>query len=235
MVDALKIAFRCPPELEGLIPPPMPGKRGLPDWLRDMPMTAPSVDFRTDVDTVKQCPPFIDAMTAGFLMPLMADLYVEAGRFSWDWDPPPAKIDVYTRSPIAFHVADQLKGTPFFEADRYAVKFINFWVMETPPGWGVLCTHPVNRPDLPFRTVTGLVHADNYPNFVHFPAFWTDPGFSGVLKRGTPVAQCYPVPLAALELETAPMSEAAAEALREAKASLRDNDAAYRRQFRHKD
>ena len=33
--------------------------------------------------TVKKCPPFIDAMTFGFLMPLVADLEVENGESTW--------------------------------------------------------------------------------------------------------------------------------------------------------
>jgi hypothetical protein len=33
---------------------------------------------------VKKCPPFIDAMTYGFLMPLAAEIKVEKGEFSWD-------------------------------------------------------------------------------------------------------------------------------------------------------
>lgn len=231
----MNITFRCPPELAGEIPAPVPGKRGLPDWLRDMPATAPSADFGYDVETVKQCPPFIDAMTSGFLMLLAADLTVAQGRFSWDWNPPPGTIDHYTRAPIAFHVGDQLAGSPFFGPDQYAIKFINFWVMETPPGWGVLCTHPANRADLPFRTITGLVHADNYPNFIHFPALWTDAGFSGVLKRGTPVAHCYPVPLGELTLDIQTLSDESAARLSATKASLRDDNAAYRRFHRHKE
>ncbi|MBL8708581.1 MAG: hypothetical protein JNL25_05275 [Rhodospirillaceae bacterium] len=231
----MKISFRCPPELDGLLPVPKPGRLGLPDWLRSMPTMTPSADFGYEVETVKQCPPFIDAMTAGFLMPLVADVRVENGRFSWDWDPPPSTLGAYTRAPIAFHVADQLRGTPFFDGDSYAVKFINFWVMETPPGWGLLCTHPAHRSDLPFRTVTGLVHTDNYPNFVHFPALWSDPGFSGVLPRGTPVAQCYPVPLANPELDVGTLDPDDASRLRETKSTLREESGAYRRHHRHKD
>ena len=231
----MKVVFRCPPELVDKIPAPVAARRGLPDWLKTMPGKAPSADFGYAVDTVKQCPPFIDAMTAGFLMPLAADIVVKDGKFSWDWDPPPSTLGAYTRAPLAFHVGDQLAGTPFFEADRYAVKFINFWTVELPPGWGLLCTHPANRVDLPFRTVTGLVHADNYFNFVHFPAQWIDATYEGVLKRGTPIAQCYPVPLAELEFEVATIAGEAADRFRATKTAIRDDDGAYRRHHRHRD
>lgn len=231
----MRVVFRCPPELADKIPAPIAAKRGLPDWLKEMPARAQSADFGYEVETVKQCPPFIDAMTSGFLMPLATDITVKDGKFDWDWDPPVSTLGTYTRAPIAFHVGDQLAGTPFFEPDSYAVKFINFWTVELEAGWGLLCTHPANRPDLPFQTVTGLVHADNYANFIHFPAIWTDPGFEGVLKRGTPVAQCYPVPLAELDLETALLDGAAAERFRATKAAVQVEEGAYRRQHRHRD
>jgi len=49
--------------------------------------------------------------------------------------------------------------------------------------------------DLSVPLVTGLV--DFFRSFsgrrINFPAVWTDSAFSGVLPRGTPVAQCFPV------------------------------------------
>jgi hypothetical protein len=58
----------------------------------------------------------------------------------------------------------------------------------------LICDLKVNRFDLPFTTLTGLVHCDRYhDNWIHFPAHWRDANFSGVLPKGTPVAQCMPV------------------------------------------
>ena len=55
--------------------------------------------------------------------------------------------------------------------------------------------HPANRDDLPFRSLTGLVSADRFINAgINFPALWLRPDFDGVLPKGTPVAQCFPVP-----------------------------------------
>ncbi len=230
----MRIICRCPPELEGLIPKPVPARRGLPDWLRAMATNTTSGELGIEIATVKQCPPFIDAMAAGFLMPLAVDIQVNNGRFSWDWEPPPSTLGSYNRAPLSFHAADQLAGTPFHAPDRFALKFISFWTVELPPGWGLLCTHPVNRDDLPFRSLTGLVHADNYDNFVHFPALWTADEFSGVLPRGTPVAQCFPVPHEALELVTETISGDAADRFMHTKAAVQDKAGVYRRQNRHR-
>ena len=188
-----RIIFRCPPELEGILPRPTPAVRGLPDWFKTLPPQAFSPVKGDEIPTMKKCPPIIDAMTYGFLMPLACDLTVENGEFRWERDLPPG-IASYSRSPIDFHDGSQVAGTPFFEEDRFIIKFNNFWTIELPPGYSLLITHPINREDLPFFTLTGLVDVDLYSHgFVHFPARWRDPDFNGTLPQGTPVAQCLPI------------------------------------------
>jgi hypothetical protein len=193
-MDSLTITYRCPPELAQVLPRPIPAVLGLPDWFKAMPQKAFSSVLQTEQMTVKKCPPFIDAMTSGFLVPLIADLRVENGTFSWDRDVPSGALMNYSRSPIDFHDNTQLSGTPFFDEDRFVLKFTNFWTFEVPAGYSLLITHPFNRHDLPFVTLTGLVDADAYrDNFINFPAHWHDFEFTGVLPRGTPVAQCVPM------------------------------------------
>ena len=76
-----------------------------------------------------------------------------------------------------------------------AIKFNSFWTIELEAGWSLFATHPVNRDDLPFHLISGLVDADRFHDGgINFPAIWKDPDFSGVLTKGTPVAQCFAVP-----------------------------------------
>ena len=190
----MKVTFRCDPAFEAILPRPFPAKRGLPDWLRAMEMTAFSDFHGGPIRTVKQCPPFVDAMMAGFLIPLPCDVAVDRGRFSWDWDLPAPSLPDHTRAPLSFHVAAQLAGSPLAAGDRPAIKFNSFWTIELEPGWSLLALHPVNRLDLPFRLLTGLVDADRFNQAgIFFPALWTEPDFVGVLPRGLPVAQCIPI------------------------------------------
>ena len=85
----MTLTFRCPAELEGVLLPPVPASLGLPDWLKAMPSQAFNAINGRDDNTVKRCPPFVDAMTSGFLIPLMCDLKVKNGEFTWDNDIPP--------------------------------------------------------------------------------------------------------------------------------------------------
>lgn len=188
------LTFRCPTELDGLIPRPIPAVLGLPDWYKALPQNSFNATLGAETETLKKCPPFIDAMTYGFLIPLTMDLKVENGEFSWSFDPPKGYDSELPRSPISFHDPGQVAATPFSEPDRFIIKFNNFWIIEAPPGYSLLFTHPINRPELPFTTLTGLVDCDTFNHApVHFPARWRDASFNGVLPKGTPVAQCVPV------------------------------------------
>ena len=194
----MNITFRCDPALIDLLPRPIPAKAALPEWLRQMAPRAPSALHQRSIRTVKQCPPFVDAMAHGFMVLLPCDVNVDNGQFSWDWPLPALAVRGHPRAPLSFHVPEQIAGSPLAHGRHSAVKFNSFWTIELEAGWSLMAVHPINRDDLPFRLITGLVDADQFNAVgINFPALWTEPGFSGVLPRGTPVAQCFPVPRAA--------------------------------------
>jgi hypothetical protein len=226
------IIFRCPPELEGILPRPIPAVRGLPDWFKALPQQASGQAAGDRLFTIKKCPPVIDAMTYGFLMPLACDVTIRDGEFSWDRDVP-AAIANYPRSPIDFHDPAQVAGTPFFDEDRFVIKFNSFWTIELPEGYSLLVMHPVNRLDLPFVTLTGLVDADRYrDNFINFPARWRDPGFNGVLPKGTPLAQVIPVKREEWTARCESIDEEGARRMHEVQWVLANERDVYRREYR---
>lgn len=230
----MHLTFRCARELAAILPPPTPAVEGLPDWFKAMPQKAFNSLMQEETQTVKRCPPFIDAMTYGFLIPLASDIRIANGEFSWDMPIPPGPV-TFLRSPISLHDPSQVEGSPFFTDDQFIIKFTNFWTIEAPTGYSLLFTHPVNRVDLPFRTITGFVDSDYYKdNLVHFPAQWHDSDFSGVLPRGTPVAQCIPVKRDSWTHEITTFSDEQASRLREISDAIKREDGVYRRQFRAK-
>lgn len=231
----MEVRFRCDPALIDLLPRPLAAREALPGWLHSMPSKAFSEVHGLEVRTVKQCPPFIDAMSYGFVIPLPCDVQVEPGLLSWDWDLPPLIVDGHTRSPISFHVAAQATGAPFHPGLSHVVKFNCFWTIELAPGWSLFATHPVNRLDLPFRTLTGLVDADRFNDLgIFFPALWTDPDFRGVLPRGTPIAQCFAVPREVPSLHCEGFSEERVQRYVALSREVLQTPGVYRKRFRAK-
>jgi hypothetical protein len=229
----MRVVFRCDPAMLADLLPPLPARRALPEWLRAMPRAAYSDTHEQDVRTVKQCPPFVDAMSHGFVIPLPCDVAVHEGVLSWDWDYPALSVDAHPRSPISFHVPAQVAGTPFYDPDAAIVKFNSFWTIELEPGYSLFATHPINRADLPFRLLTGLVDCDRFSDVgVLFPAVWTNREFEGVLPRGTPVAQCFPVARTNLTLHCEAFSPADAERYEATATALLARPGVYRRRFR---
>jgi hypothetical protein len=227
------VRFRCPPELAHVLPRPIPAVAGLPDWFKALPQKAAAHSLPGENFTIKKCPPVIDAMTYGFLMPLSADLKLENGEFSWQTDWPGGEFANISRSPISFHDSGQVAGTPFFDEDQFVIKFNSFWTIQLPPGYSVLIMHPINRDDLPFRALSGLVDSDRYfEAFMQFPARWVDPNFNGVLPKGTPVVQCLPVKRESWSLQFDAMTEAEKQKVYETSATVATTTGLYRHKFR---
>lgn len=227
------LKFRCPAGLETILPRPVPAVRALPDWFKALPTTAFNQTMGEKTFTVKKCPPFIDAMTFGFMIPLAMDLEVRDGEFTWDFDMPPGVVGNYPQSPVGFHDPSQAAGTPFFDEDRFIIKFNNFWTIHAPKGYSLLFTHPIHRDDLPFTTLTGLVDCDNfYDSPLNFPARWNDPDFNGLLPKGTPIAQCLPVKRETWDAEFELLSSEDTTRMIETRNAIASEADVYRRRFR---
>jgi hypothetical protein len=235
MLAPMKIIFRCDPALIDLLPRPVPAKAALPDWLRQMAPRVPSAVHQRSIRTVKQCPPFVDAMTHGFMIPLPCDVTVRQGQFSWDWPLPAMTVPGHPRAPLSFHVPEQIAGSPLARGSQSAIKFNSFWTIELEAGWSLMVVHPINRDDLPFRLVTGLVDADRFSDVgINFPAVWIDPDFRGTLPRGLPIAQCHPVRRDAGTLVFEPMSAERAQRYDTLAGKIMAGPGVYRKGYRSK-
>jgi hypothetical protein len=169
---------------------PTPSIKFIPDWYKDInpfsfgqkKLSFPLEHAMPNV-TLKHCIPFLDALSSGYMATLTDDVFVEqtdsGPMLRWRSD----------ASIITMHSPEQFDG---FSIPDYYENFIhkwhNDWIINTPKGYSTYFTHPSNRFDLPFTTISGLVDTDNYTNTVHFP-FMIKKGFEGIIPAGTPVAQ----------------------------------------------
>jgi hypothetical protein len=60
-------------------------------------------------------------MTYGFLLPLVTDVRIENGLFSWDHEVPAGSLVASPHSPIDFHDNIQVTGSPFYDDDQVVV------------------------------------------------------------------------------------------------------------------
>jgi hypothetical protein len=179
------IEFHCPAQLLEHLPHPVPAARCVPEWLRQMPTHVPSPD---ETPTVKNCMPFLEAMTFGYVIPVPTDITftMEAGNLRVDV----AGFDVPL---VDVHSGDQLLGAPY--SGTPVVKFRTPWLIRTPPGYSTLVLAPLNRFEIPFHPLAGLVETDTYYRQIAFPSLCTmAPGQQVKVAKGTPLVQVVPVP-----------------------------------------
>lgn len=179
-----------------MLTPPVPAVSKVPEWYRSLARFDRSNDDITlgvnnNVGTdgamvaTKMCMPFFDALTAGYHYVLEDDVYVDLdkeGKPIISWKGQVMMVD--KRPTIELPVPDNCH--PIHYGWRMN------WFYETPPGYSVLITHPMNRYDLPFYTMSGIVESDIWGLPV-FTAFFLKRNFIGVIPKGTPIFQIIPI------------------------------------------
>jgi hypothetical protein len=169
-------------------PPPIRTVQNMPTWLKQM---QPSMEV-SGIGTVfmlKTCAPFFDALSSGYTLPLRGPV-----RFAWknDKDLEVVNLD-FQGSGLAVDAQSELlhRGSPY--SNNIVVKFLNYWVVKTPPGYSCLFLPVLNQYHLPFNVLAGVVDTDTYYVSVQFPSVCTlQPGMQVTLERGTPLVQVIP-------------------------------------------
>jgi len=170
-----------------------PAKNNIPDWYKKSPQKIVGLENfsliptnpRTTTSTYKKCSPFLDALTNGYIFSLSQDIEVtkkDDGSPLVLWRG--AFSDV-----ISNHDNEQWEGFVYpKECYDHVFKWENYFTIKTPKGFSTLFTHPHNRFDLPFYTLSGVVDTDKYNGEIKFP-FFLKKDFVGIVKAGTPLVQ----------------------------------------------
>jgi hypothetical protein len=173
----------------------VPASEFVPDWYRKSSSYIPNTNTELSLDqhsttnsTYKRCTPFFDALTYGYMVVLTAD--VEVTRKP---DGMPYLMWRTDRSIITEHTIDQWNGFPCPDGySPYVYKWHNQFKITVPNDYSLLFLNPINRTDLPFFVINGIVDSDSYPGRVHFP-FFIKNDFTGIIKKGTPITQIVPI------------------------------------------
>jgi hypothetical protein len=171
---------------------PKPAKGLTPDWYKAAPPTIGREEFKILPNgkrngTFKKCVPFLDAMTAGYTIHLPCDVLVVKDAngnqgFQWSVD---GKV-------VSTHSKEEHPGFPIPDGyNKTVFTWLGHYIIKTPKGTSCLFTHPLNRTDLPFTVISGIVDTDAYLSPVDSP-FLIDSSFTGIIFSGTPICQVIP-------------------------------------------
>jgi hypothetical protein len=170
---------------------PVPAKKIIPQWYKDGESYYYTKDSLEPSAGLKTCMPYLDVLISGYFLVLPFDIYVgkkEDGSVSIEWNSPEKWGDFVGQRP---HESGATMPRPAGHMDAHFV-WSNKWGWKTPRGYSTIVTHPYNRFDLPFTTMSGFMDSDKISVNGNVPFFLKE-NFYGVIPAGTPYAQIIPV------------------------------------------
>lgn len=165
-------------------PHPKPASRFIPEEYKKL-----SRFYNDDVHrpTLKTCIPFLDSLTMGYIIPFDQDYVV---------DPVENDFSVTASSreegEFGFHNQTQLPEEWKKTTGENAGKFLNKWLIKTPPGYSCLFIKPMNRIEERFDIISGVVDTDTYINVINFPFILRKRDKQFIIKKGEPMVQVIP-------------------------------------------
>ena len=165
-------------DIEDLVPCPESGKNFIPQWYKDIPGGEKNLN-------VKKCMPFLDSISVGYIQKTWTDIYVKNNN---------EQVSVLHNHKVPMFFYREQTHIPVSEY-YYQIEFIWLkpWSTILPDGMSALITHPINRIDLPFTTMSGVVDLDKS---IHAPIgnipFFIKKDFVGLIPKGTPMFQILP-------------------------------------------
>jgi hypothetical protein len=169
---------------------PTPIKKYIPDWYKK---SETFIGGKADINNyssnaaLKACMPFLESMTTGYTITLWTDILVEKidGNQQMRWLRFPDPIGIRPNG-----IADKLPVPAGHSGVHYVWNIP--WAIRTPKDYSVIITHPLNRFDLPFTTLSGIVDSDKFSSGGLYPFFLKD-DFEGIIHAGTPLMQILPM------------------------------------------
>lgn len=176
---------------DSTLPAIKPTKSYVPGWFKDMPIfNYKNIVFDKNnqvVKNAKNCLSFIDSLTTGYIIELWCDLYVSQKNdevtINWQAGPFPPL------SERSVGLNQEIPVPSGFAKNHYIWKLP--YAFRVPNGYSCIFTHPLNRYDLPFITLSGIVDADYAMPPGNMP-FFLNSDFEGLIPAGTPIAQIIP-------------------------------------------
>jgi hypothetical protein len=173
---------------------PKPASTFIPEWYKKLESYISGEKKPTGYGgtsaTAKRCMPVFDAITNGYIIVSVADVFVsqketeDGSKQPWfEWA---------SHNLIQFHPIEQMPEHPKRNGHMAYPKWTNPWAIKTPKGYSTLFVQPMHR-ESSFTILPGIVDTDTYTAPVNFPFVLNDVNFEGLIPAGTPIAQVIPI------------------------------------------
>ncbi len=186
---------------------PIPIKLNIPAWFKKL----KHGPFNNERFTIKGCMPFLDTLTSGYLLKIPQDYQIQHNVYNEETK----EMDSFYRTGDVFHDlikvkgvnlsgeraathgVFQVEGSSFAEKNKNfpLYKFINPWIIKTPPGYSCLFVPPLNNTDDRFSIIPGIVDTDTFKQEINFPMIMNGDKYDSlktVIEKGTPYVQVIP-------------------------------------------
>lgn len=194
-----------------LTDPPMPASKYIPDWYKNIPKYTNNdkkFSLKNNIrnQTVKSCLPVLDSFTTGYMFVLNCDIQVNRNsdgsvqinsafgdrNISSDRTKFGVPAAVLSRKQNSEQKVDESCAWSDIEGyDPLEFNWFPSWNVRTPKGYSAIFCHPINRIDLPFYTLGGIIDTDGWGDAGSHP-FLLKKGWEGIIKKGTPIFQVIP-------------------------------------------
>ena len=182
---------------------PIPAKLNIPEWYKKLEHGFLNM-------TVKGCMPFLDSLTAGYILKMPQDFHV---RHNVDNDKGEKdsfqsfalqtinqeiwKKSLNLNAGVDVHKEIQLGDSPLLKKNSNLpiYKIYNPWTIKTPKGYSCLFVSPLNNSDDRFSIIAGIVDTDTFRQEINFPIVLNGdkyPTLETIIKKGTPYVQVIP-------------------------------------------
>ena len=165
-------------------PHPQPSSRVIPEEYKNLKRHSKN---NLHEPTVKTCIPFLDSMSMGYMLFFDQDYVVDPVENDFSVTPANREQDDF-----GFHKRAQLPKEWHKTTGENAGKFINKWLIKTPPGYSCLFIHPMNRLEERWKIIEGVVDTDSYVNVINFPFILKKRNEQFLIKKGEPLVQVIP-------------------------------------------
>jgi hypothetical protein len=177
--------------------PPIPAKKIIPQWYKDLPSEVHAATAYDMVKTgdntpfsIKRCVPVLDFLTTGYVLRSQSEILLSCN------DNHNQHIWWYTNSPkeypiVAFHPHQQCPIN-IKDSKKSYFKLSTGYRIITPSGYSCLFYQSPYFFEERFTMFPGIVDTDTYDNEVLFPGFIHEKKTDFMIEAGTPLMWVFP-------------------------------------------